>query len=86
MIGLQPIRQNAIQKMTGQVRGWPPPKNAVPTSPKRADVEIAQARNLDIEYAPVRQCRTDLDARHDVQGDGLDGRAPVLPLLAPAIR
>ena len=48
MIGLQPIRQNAIQKMTGQVRGWPPPKNAVPTSPKRAYVEIAQARNLDI--------------------------------------
>ena len=86
MFGLQPVGQNAIQKMTGQVRGWPPPKDAVPTSPKRADVEIAQARNLDIELAPVRQCRTDLDARHDVQGDGLDGRAPVLPLLAPAIR
>jgi hypothetical protein len=86
MIGLQPIRQNAIQKMTGQVKGWPPPKDGVPTSPKLADVEIAQARNLAIEYAPVRRCRTDPYARHDVQGDCLDGRAPVLPLLAPAIR
>ena len=51
MIGLQPVGQNAIQKMTGQVRGRPPPKDAVPTSPKLADVEIAQARNLDIECA-----------------------------------
>ena len=41
MFGLQPVGQNAIQKMTGQVRGWLPSKDAVPTSPKRADVEIA---------------------------------------------
>jgi hypothetical protein len=86
VFGLQPVRQNAIQKMTGQVRGWPPPKDAVPTSPKPADVEIAQARNLDIQHAPVRRCRTDLDARHDVPGYGLDERAPVFPLLAPAIQ
>jgi hypothetical protein len=86
VFGLQPVGQNAIQKMTGQVRGWPPPKDAVPTSPKPADVEIAQARNLDIQHAPVRRCRTDLDARHDVPGYGLDERAPVFPLLAPAIQ
>lgn len=85
MFGLQPVGQNAIQKMTGQVRGWPPPKDAVPMSPKPADVEIAQVRDLDIEYASVRQCRTDLDARHGFQGDGV-GRAPILPLPAPAIR
>ena len=41
MFGLQPVGQNAKQKMTGQVRGWLPSKDAVPTSPKRADVEIA---------------------------------------------
>jgi hypothetical protein len=36
----------------------------LPPDPKFADVEIAQARNLDIEGFSVRWCRTDLDARH----------------------
>ena len=67
VFGLQAVGQNAIQKMTGQVRGWPPPQDAVPTSPKLADVEIAQARNLDISSLPVRDRRADLDARHGVQ-------------------
>ena len=62
--------------MTGQLRGWPPPKDAVPMSPKTADVEIAQVRDLDIEYASVRQCRTDLDARHG-RPDLIAGIQPV---------
>jgi hypothetical protein len=81
-----PERSNAIQEMAGQVSGWPPPEHAMPTSPKLADVEIAQPRNLDIQHDPVGWCRTNLDARHDVQGDCLDGRAPVFPLRAAATR
>jgi hypothetical protein len=48
----------------GQVRGRPPPKNSVPAASKLPDVEITQARNLDVECLPVRCCRTDPYARH----------------------
>ena len=49
MIGLQPIGQHAKQEMPRQVRGRLPPEHVVPSGAKRAGVEIAQARNLDVE-------------------------------------
>ena len=59
-IGLKPVGQNAKQQMAGQVRGSPPPEHSMPAGPKFIDVEIAQARDLDVECLPVRRCRTDL--------------------------
>ena len=86
LVGLKPVGQNAKQQMAGQVRGRSPPEHGVPTSSKLTDVEIAQARNLDVECLPVRQCRTDLDARHGAQDDRrLDWRGAGLPLSPPAI-
>ena len=35
--------------MARQVRGRPPPKHVVQTGPKRSNVEIAQARDLDVK-------------------------------------
>ena len=55
LIGLKPIGQNAKQQMAGQVRGRLPPEHGVPTGSKRADVEITQARNLDVECLAVRR-------------------------------
>ena len=52
-IGLKPVRQHAEQEMARQVRGRSPSEYGVPTGPKRTDVEIAQARNLDVECLPV---------------------------------
>ena len=49
LIGLKPISQNAKQQMAGQVRGWLPPEHGMPTAAKLTDVEIAQARDLDVE-------------------------------------
>ena len=46
-------RQHAEQEMARQVRGRSPSEYGVPTGPKRTDVEIAQARNLDVECLPV---------------------------------
>jgi hypothetical protein len=58
----------------------------VPTSPKRADIEITQARNLDVECLPVRDRRTDPYARHgDQDGRRLDWRAANLPLPATGL-
>ncbi len=50
--------------MAGQVRGRLLPEQRVPTGSKLTDVEITQARELDVECLPVRRCRTDPDARH----------------------
>jgi hypothetical protein len=36
----------------------------MPTDAQRCDVEIAQARNLDIKGPSVRQCRTNSYAWH----------------------
>ena len=86
MIGLKPIGENTKQEMARHVRGGPPPKHRVPTSPKRTDIEITQARNLDIDRLPARLSRTDLDARHDAQdGRRLDWRGTDLPPSPPAI-
>jgi hypothetical protein len=46
------------------VRGRWLPEHGVPASPKCTDIEIAQARNLDVDRLSVRYRRTDLDARH----------------------
>ena len=66
LLGLYPVGQDTKQQMSGQVRRRSPSEYGVPTSPKLTDVEITQARDLDVERLPVRQRRTDLDARHDV--------------------
>ncbi len=74
MVSLEAVSQNAKQEMSGQVRGRSPPQYGMPTGTKLTDVEITQARNLDGECLPVRHRRTDLNARHVVQGDRpLDG-------------
>ena len=54
LISLKPIRQNTEQQMTGQVRRRSPPEYGLPTVSKLTDVEITQARNLDVEYLSVR--------------------------------
>ena len=54
--------------MTWQVSGGPSPEYRVPTGPKTAEVEIAQARDLDVDCLPLRLSRTDLDARHECSG------------------
>ncbi len=81
MIRLQAIGQNTEQQMTGEVRGrWSPP-DCVPTAAKPADVEIAQARNLDVKCLAVRRRRTDPHA-----GMGLDGPACGLPGMSLGVR
>ena len=85
-IGLKAVGQNTKQEMTGEVRRRSPPQDREPTSPKRTDVEIAQARNLDVDCLPLRDRRADPDARHcDQDGRRLDWRAADLPLPALAI-
>src|SRR5665811_987993 len=69
LIGLKPIRQNTEQQMAGQVRRRSSPEYGVPTVPKFTDVEVTQARNLDVECLSVRWRATDLYARHGDQGD-----------------
>ena len=85
-IGLQPIRQNAEQEMAGQLGVWSPPEYVMPMAAKPPNGEIAQARNLAVECLPVRQGRTDLDARHGAQDDWRsDLRGRCLLLSTPAI-
>ena len=85
-VGLQPIRQDAKQKMTGQVRMGSPPEYVMPTASKLPDVEIAQARNLAVECLAVRQGRSNPDARHGAQDDWRsDLRGPCFLLSVPAI-
>src|SRR5262245_46800888 len=50
--------------MAGQVRGRSPTTYGLPTGPKLTDIEITQARDLDVEGLSVGQFATDLDARH----------------------
>jgi hypothetical protein len=58
----------------------------LPMAAKLSDVEITQARDLDVERRAVRQGRTDLYARHDAQpGRRLDSAGAVLPLSPLAI-
>jgi hypothetical protein len=49
VVDLELIRQNAKQQMAGQVRVRLPPEYVMPMVSKLTDVEIAQARNLDVE-------------------------------------
>ena len=86
-IGLKPIGQNTKQEMAGQVRGRPPPEHVVPTGPKVANIEIAQARDLDVECLRIRQRRTDLHTRHVGQAARrFDCRPLGLALSAPSMR
>ena len=58
---------------------WPA-ECGMPTAAKLTNVEITQARNLDVERRAVWQCRTDLYARHNAQaGRCLDWGEAVLP-------
>jgi hypothetical protein len=54
-VGLEPVSQDAKQKVAGQVRVRSPPECSVPTALKLPDVEIAQARNLDVDGLAVRK-------------------------------
>src|SRR5438552_10570508 len=89
LIGLKPVGQNAEQKV-GQARGRRSSECILPSDPKFPDVEIAQARNLDVDRLTVRWCGTDLDARHGRSGRpalGSTGRglaaAPARDLVNP---
>ena len=86
-IGLKPIGQNTKQQMSWQVRGGQPSRTPYANGLEdRSDVEITQARDLDVDCLPVRLSRTDLDARHDAQdARRLDWRRPDLPPSPPAI-
>ena len=85
-VGLQPVSQNAEQEVAGQVRVRSPPEYVMPMASKPPDVEIAQARNLAVECLPVRQGRTNPDARHGAQDDWRsDLRGLCLLLSTPAI-
>jgi hypothetical protein len=85
-VSLKAVSQNTKQEVAGQVRVRPPPEYGMPTVSKSLDVEITQARNLDVECVPVRQCRTDPYARHGAQDDWrLDLRGPSLALSTPGI-
>jgi hypothetical protein len=46
------------------MRGRSPAEYGMPTAAQRCDVEITQARNLDIKGLSVRQRRTDPDPWH----------------------
>src|SRR6266481_1389938 len=50
--------------MAGQVRGRSPTEYGLPTCPKLTDIEITQARDLDVECVLLLQCGTDPNARH----------------------
>ena len=78
-VGLQPERQAAKQEMTSKVSGRWPAECGMPTAAKLTNVEITQARNLDVERRAVWQCRTDLYARHDAQdwGEAVLPRSPL---------
>jgi hypothetical protein len=65
--------------MTSKVSGRWPAECGMPTAAKLTNVEITQARNLDVERRAVWQCRTDLYARHDAQdwGEAVLPRSPL---------
>jgi hypothetical protein len=48
--------------MAGKMRGRWPPKEGLPTPAKLIDVEIAQARNLNVQRISVWRRRADADA------------------------
>jgi hypothetical protein len=70
MIGLKSVSEDTKQQMLGQVRGRSPPQYGVPAAPDLPDVEITQAPNLDVQCLPVRYCRADPDARHELRATG----------------
>jgi hypothetical protein len=85
--GLELIGQHPEYEVAGKVSGRWPPKNCLPTPTQFIDVEIAQARNLDIEFVLVWQRWTDADAWHGAQAARRLGLpALVLPSLPSAIR
>jgi hypothetical protein len=84
---VEPIGQNTKQEMARQVRGRPPPKHVVQTGVKRSNLEIAQARDLDVECTSIQQRRADLHTRHFGQaGRRFDCRPLGLALSAPSTR
>ena len=66
-ISLQPVSQGAKQQMTSKVTWRWPSEYDLPMAAKLSHAEITQARNLDVKRRAVRQCRTDLYARHDAR-------------------
>jgi hypothetical protein len=83
---LKAVSQNAEQEVAGQVRVRSPPEHVMPTASKLPDGEIAQTRKLAVECLPVRQGRSNPDARHGAQDDRRsDLRGPCLLLSTPVI-
>src|SRR5262249_300402 len=87
VVGLEPVRQNTKQQVARQARMRSTPEYVMPTVFKLPDVELAQARNLDVKWLSVRRCRTDLDARHGAQDPArVNFRGRGLPPTLLAIR
>jgi hypothetical protein len=62
-IGLEPVRNYPEQKMPWQVRGRFAADHCPPAGSKCPTVEVAKARDLDVDGVMVRECRTDPDTR-----------------------
>jgi hypothetical protein len=74
-------------EVAGKVRGRSLPKDCLPTPTQFIDVEIAQPRNLNIEFVSVWRRWTDANAWHGAQAARrLGSPAPVLRSLPSAIR
>ena len=63
-IRLKAIGQNPKHEMARQVRGRLTPERIVPTGTKVTNIEIAQVRDLDVEFFVVRQGQTNLHTGH----------------------
>src|SRR5215831_11548376 len=48
-IDLQSIGEDTKQKVAGQVRGWTPPEDGMPSGSQLSDIETAQTRDLVVE-------------------------------------
>ena len=85
-IGLQPIRQNAEQEVAGQVGVWSPPEYVMSMASKPPTSRSRKRAISPSSVFPVRQGRTDLDARHGAQDDWpSDLRGRCLLLSTPAM-
>ena len=78
LIGLEPVSQNAKQQVTGQVSRCSSAEHRVPASPECTDIEVAQARDLDVDCLAVWLKPTVLGVRHDGLGGAALGLATAL--------
>src|SRR5262249_52021136 len=64
VVGLELVGQNTKYEVAGQMRRRLAAVYGMPASLKGSNIEIAQARDLDVDRFPVRHSRTDVHTRH----------------------